>query len=642
MIYNEIPVAKTVININDQSQVNMTEKTSVSTLPFFLQGFTSVKGTEDYFLANKDNWKLMYGDDLNYAKYGQPLLQAYSIVQNGGVVLCKRAVADDATLANLCITANIEVKSVQETDAEGNLLYIDASTGEKTNVASNNAPSMIDEITTYYTATSYENIKNINDLIDKFEAVYAENTDTKKYTFPLICITDIGRGESIKRVRIAPNYNSSKITGYMKYDIETIENSSKIETLSFTGNPDIIESKSNRALDVVVNANSNQIKAHLYEDYYALFISALSKITGISENTLKISDVLFGKTIKQADLGINVDITTEGHCNLSYSFGLTLNNGTNGVLGAAPIKSEKYDEEMARVFTGDDKIAGCDIIYDLDNYQLDLIVDAGYGTKTKRAIENLVGFRKDVLYLRDLGYEMNTLEAIEEAVSSEEMLKSPYCATYYLSYKIYHPTTKKPIKVTQTYEMALLAIDHFKEGRAKPFAGEQYGMVLTRVIKGTESYLPRVTAKIDDRETLNSLRVNYCRYYDSNLVVDTQITSQEAFTQLTNINNVLAIQQVGKAVRKRCPKSRYSYIDNDNDLRTFESIINAELNKYSQNFKKLKLKYLQDESMIERQVFYAAIGFVCKKFEQQEYFDLYVMNEDNFDEQFGDQADTTV
>ena len=118
-------------------EVLMPKGTASSTddsLPLFLCAFSSDKGTEKITDYVYDDFVKEYGKTPNFFKYGQPLLEAHRILKAGGRVLGKRIVADDATLANLVITAEITAGSENKMSADGKPLYLDEHGKETTEV----------------------------------------------------------------------------------------------------------------------------------------------------------------------------------------------------------------------------------------------------------------------------------------------------------------------------------------------------------------------------------------------------------------------------------------------------------------------------------------------------------------------------
>lgn len=81
-----VPVSN--VNVNDAVQ--------------YLTAFASVKGPEGITLTSGQDFYTRYGtqDNIDFKKYGQPLLQASMNINNGAALLAKRAVLDDAALGN--------------------------------------------------------------------------------------------------------------------------------------------------------------------------------------------------------------------------------------------------------------------------------------------------------------------------------------------------------------------------------------------------------------------------------------------------------------------------------------------------------------------------------------------------------------
>ena len=109
------------------------------------------------------------------------------------------------------------------------------------------------------------------------------------------------------------------------------------------------------------------------------------------------------------------------------------------------------------------------------------------------------------------------------------------------------------------------------------------------------------------------------------LTLETLFTSQEKDTQFSYINNILAIQEVIKAIRSRCPKTRYTFIDGE-DLEKYREDVEAVLNKYTNNFLSLKMVYTKDESMLANKIFYASLEVQFRNFVQTEYFKIYALS----------------
>ena len=607
-------IPTTIFEVIDNSK-SVEVKAQTTPKPLFLTVISSDKGPEDLRIVDSaDMFYKLYGKDISFARHGQPLLQAANIVDNGGSLLVKRVVADDSALANIAVVAKLSKTQVQKTDAKGRPIYQTPS-GDETTVADGNTPVMIDCCKIKYECKSVSGVKTIQAAAATINSML-NDADDNGGTYPLFVIADNGRGSSHKKFRISPLYDDSKYLNYIRYSLEIIENDEIIETLTFSLNPIIVENGTNKSLQNVVSLSSNQVTAISFDDNYELFVNQIASIAGTTAEYCKASDLLFGKEVNLIDLN-NIQVDPTGF-NLSYIYGISLDNGSDGSFGIAPFGTLEWEKRVVEVFDG----SFSDDIYDVDKYKIDAIVDANYPSPVKRAIENLVAFREDLSYFRDLGLGLSTLDEILAA--NEEVFKNKYCFTYGVSYDIIDPYTKKQIPVTIGYSIARLLINHFNSGRVRPFAGQLYGVTIPEAIPGTVNYIPKVTPSENQKQILSDNRINYVSYYDNVLTIETLYTSQNEFTQLSFINNILAIQEVVKAVRTRCPKIRYSFIDGD-DLETYRRDVQNILDNYISNFKSLKMVYTADDAMLSNKVYYASIEVAFKDFVQTEYFKLFAI-----------------
>ena len=145
------------------------------------------------------------------------------------------------------------------------------------------------------------------------------------------------------------------------------------------------------------------------------------------------------------------------------------------------------------------------------------------------------------------------------------------------------------------------------------------------MIPGSLNYAPKRTPTEDQKEELDTLRVNYATFYEGSiLTVACEYTSQTQYTQLSFINNVLSVQEVIKAIRVVCPKIRYSFIDQGSEelKRYKEDINNLIIAKYADRFKSFSIEFQQDELSTLNKVIYAVIYVKFRDFVQTEYFTI--------------------
>ena len=628
---------------DDQSDITTPEISTVRTMPLFATVITSDKGEEDWTRLSGQDWFDMYAvnDTVDFNRHGQPLLQAAMSINAGAELLCKRVVADDATLANLAVIATPVTTESQKQNAEGEPLYTDASTGEETTTAEGNTPIMVSttKITyTYKSATACKTQEEVMAAIEQAVATDNEDAGEDQKSYLLWIMFDNGRGVSRKRVRITPNYNLSKnYENYFLYDFDVLEGNKVFTTLHFCLDPDIVSNNENISLQYVVNTDSTQVKVRQYSDNIRAFMDVVAAAAGTSYAVNPDSlDLLFGcdKKGKQIE-GIEID--TDTGVNLQLDSGAVLMNGNNGEFGDNPLANENYGAMVAKAFAG--YIAGArpgeftiltekdgcydPIIYNVDRHRIDAIFDANYPAIVKRAIEQLVSYREDCFYFRDMGTRCNTMDLILNA--DTDNMHSRFMGTYCTYYDVINPYSRKQITVTMMYSMVQLVVDQFNNGRNLPMAGIKYGFTITDAIEGTVGFTPTICPGLNQKEDLVDARINYATYIDNSLVIETLYTSQDRYSQLSFINNVLAVQEVIKEIRRRCPAIRYSFIDG-NDLEKYRAEVEEIIAPYTSNFASITLTYMQDSFYTRNKIFYATLAVRFREFVQTEYFKITALS----------------
>lgn len=601
------------VEYDDQSVVNTLPVTEVRNMPLFAALFTSDKGTERWTKVSGADFFKMYGKNISFSKHGQPLLQAAMSINAGAELLCKRLVAENATLANLGIIAEIGTTEVQATNEAGEPLYKDSEDNQTTEVT--DTPVMNEVTSVEYKMSSVPNAKDITEVTAALKATADQQAN--RYLLYVIC--DNGRGTSKKRIKITPNYRVSKNLEYTSYTLSVIEDTEVIESIAFSVNPNMIANGVNISLYSMINSNSTQLVCADDPSGMEAFISALAEKTGIDESSLYMADPLFGCTNR--GVGIKGLMVTNG-TDLQASAGIVLREGSNGTFGTHPFNStEEFNARAVEALNGtfDSEI------FNLDQYHITAMIDANYPSATKRAIEALATFREDFMYFRDQGLGVNNMDLV--VARSAQEAKNMFCTTYPQSYDIIDPYSKKQITVTIGYDLAQLLVTHWNNGSNLPTAGIKYNMVIKNAIPGTLSFSPTVCPDPigNQKEMMDDLHINYATYIDNRLVLETLYTSQDKHTQWSYINNVMGIQEVIKAIRIRCPIIRYSFIDGE-DLEKYRADVEEILDGFKSNFKVLQLKFVEDATYSQNKIFYAVLQVVYKDFVQSEYFKVTALS----------------
>lgn len=637
------PIPGTFFEWEDLSGITTPEINTVANMPLFCSVFTSDKGKEGWQRLSGQDWFDMYAVNnvVNFDKHGQPLLQTAMAINAGAEMLCKRVVADDAYLANIAVVANVLTSETQKVNEAGEPLYTDAVSGEETTVAEGNEPIMESKTVIKYSYLSAAGCATKAEVVEAIqESIETMTTDDGSTNYPLWIVTDNGRGTSKKRIRIIPNYQLSKnYEDYFLYDVQIIEGNNYFGNIHFCLNPDTIASGSNISFQYKIDTESNQVEAYQFDSEIKKFMDAITAASGLTTAEAVKMDLIFAKNKKGKALSENITVDTEGGVDLNIFTGQLLLNGENGAFGDNPVNAAGYGAQLAKAFAGYvlaneanpnrytilTKEDGCydPIIYNVDRYKIDAIFDANYPDVTKRAIEQLVTFREDCMYFRDMGTKCNTMDLIINADFYN--LHDKFCATYCTYYDVLDPYSKKQVTVTMMYHFIQLAVSQFNTGRNMPMAGIRYGFVITDIVEDSIGFIPTICPDLNEKEELLDARINYATYIDNQLVIESLYTSQEAYSQLSFSNNILAVQQVIKVIRKSCPANRYTFIDGD-DLSAYKAEVEGYIAPYESNFKKLELNYLEDPYYTENKIFYATLAVQFRDFVQTEYFKITALS----------------
>lgn len=634
-------------------------------IPLAMAAFTSDKGPENWRIISSFNDLTSNYGAISYARHGQPQLTVAEILKAGGVVLGKRIVADDATLANVTIYARV----VKASDVS----YV------------------------YYYAKSETNAKTFRDACKNHE--YMENADfingvsssgsssSSVVEFPLFTIAAIGRGPSNLSFTISPVYNTSKITPeYICYRVQVYENQKSMngENIVITLNPNVNINGVSYAMNPKINTSSNQIRVKQYENAVKTFVATLQKTAKTSTvaadaknmSILDIinSDIINGKdrtgtvvlggvvtktgikTTTDPDTSAVTDNWTSNLPNdikdsiVNFESGISLSNGTYGALTESPMNNADtiYTNLLLNVFGKkivDTTVQDIDInsdnlssfpqfdtvIYDLDRYKVDFICDCGYDFNVKNAIVDLVEYRGDMVFLADLGIGLTN---ISEIISSANRIKkSKFVSIYHNSFDIYNPYNSKQITVTMPLLLAPKMVTHIANGAGRPFAGMLNDITFPDIIEESINFTPRELPVVNpnsgaiynQKQALVDANVNYLNYYDGLATMDTMYVNVDAYTQMSYLNNIMGIQAIIKEIRTKCPRTRYTFMDGS-DLESYIEDATAIINEYNSFFKSISIRYMADEYYESNNIFYAVLNVQFRNFIQEEYFRIIAIS----------------
>lgn len=608
----------TIDNWIDQSGINA-PRTAAEPVPspLFLTAAAFDRGPEKINRVIGEDFYKTYGYFIDFDKYGQAAIQAANIINNGGELLVKRVVADDATLANIVVVANVTADRVQKTDSEGNPLYLDPITQQEvTTPGDGNEKVMVNIASVKYDLVTVVGKQTMAEVVAEARRSFVEDEETQTFSYPLFVITDNGRGASTKRFGIEPQYQIAKNQNFMIYKLKYLGSEDlDAESIYFSLVPGIMYVK--KSMDIGMACHDMlQCNARAVDDAIEAFYEKMSEISGLSVDELYKHDPLFGKSNKAMPVtGICVD---ESGYDLGVGMGFGLDGGSNGAFGDCPIDTMEYEKALLDFYNGTFN----EDIYNLDMYKPDACVDANYPYSVKKAIYELAKFRKDFYYFGDLGLD---IDSYTNAVNKlYEMPRDKFTSWYGQSYQILNPFTKKTIDVTITYSLARILIPHVNDRPHAPYCGVSYGWTIPEAIEDTINFTPKITPTINQKSELMDLRLNFASIINDVLTIETEFTSQDGLTQLSFINNVVAIQMIVKDVRDNCPAYRYSFITSD-DLQTYKKNVNRIISKYNNWFESLEFVYVQDDLMKANKIFEASLKIKHKDFVQSEILNIYTL-----------------
>lgn len=607
----------TIDNWIDQSGIQAQEAADITPRPLMLAAAAFDRGPEKLTRVYGADFYKLYGYYIDYEKYGQAAIQCANIINNGGELLLKRVVAEDATLANIVVVAKVTSSRVQKTDADGNPLYVDPVSGkETTSAGDNNEKVMINVASIKYELVTVTGKKRLDEVVEEATRSFVQDDETQTFTYPIMVIVDNGRGESTKRFNIIPQYQISKTQNFMLYKFKYLGSEDlDAESVYFSVVPGVMYLNKSMAIEMACT-EMLQCKAKSIEKSINAFYNKVAEITGFDIDELHKYDLLFGKDNKgNAVQGISYD---DNGIDLSAEIGFGLESGSNGAFGDTPILTDEYEKALKDVFDG----TFDEDIYNLDLYKIDACVDANYPYEVKKAIYELAKFRKDFFFFGDLGLEVETFSDAQNKMY--EMPRDKFTGWYGQSYQILNPFTKRNIDVTITYSIARMVIPHLVNRTHTPYCGILFNWTIPEAIEGTINFTPKITPAVNQKTLADDLRLNYASVLNNVLTLETEFTSQEELTQLSFINNVAAIQKIVKTVRDRCPSFRYSFISTT-DLQSYKKEVNRIIATFTGWFESLEFVYVQDDIMRANKIFEASLKVKHKDFVQSEILNIYTL-----------------
>lgn len=659
--------------IINQTSVSEIDTTTVNgTIALMMAAYPSAKGSEDWEVITSLSDFTTRKGGLNFTRYGQAQFTVANLLRSGAYVLGKRMVSNDATLAHATIRAR-----VVQVDNKSFLYFYSVAepltTGDNGSITGGGVKTFKDAYTKGYANFDAD----AEPTTEKVQTgsfglpsdIIAAEVDTKSYDIPLFTVTAMGRGISGITFRLVPEYYISKNGNYMRYTFEVSENVNVLESISCTFNPDAIIDDTIQSISNKVSTASGQVKVKIFEDGILKLTRVLAETATINSEKVPVSELInldyingkdrrenniAGIITKSNTLGTgeeNAKTLWEGFkpsditsaISLDVAEGIPLVNGYNGTLGDNPMGNpDEYKKLLIETFGGGnpypgDKNGNYDpVIYDVDRYKVDAVFDCGFPIEVKNTIIDLADARGDFIFFADLvtpddgefeGTRYVAMPANTTSITDKADLikKSMYTSIYCVYGDIIDPFTKKQMTITLPYLLANRLVSHISTGVGKPFAGISNNLYFPEFIVDTINYKPVVVPGCDQKQILADHNVNYINYYDEVPVLESMWVNDDKYTQLSFLHNVMAVQEIIKIIRTRCPRTRYTFLSS-NGLEEYLSDVNSLLAQYKTNFKSISMTYMADEAYESNNIFYAVLKVSFFNFVNEEYFKVIAID----------------
>jgi len=678
----------TVFNWHDNSgfEVN-TEPIDVVNRPLFMVVNGFEKGPEKLIEVDANNFNALFGS-MSYEKYGQGSIQAQRIIDAGGRLLVKRVCAADSSLANMVLVATIEegklsweIKPIETVDEKAPTSYAQVRKAALDFYDKDNNVYPLFIITDIGRGISnkavrispdYDSSRGIEKMIYRLSVLEGtsiiENANIsldpsftfndEYYGLDRNRMTQI-TGEVIPEIfeeyaeaitnLVYPEATPEQLPEYIKI----VKSYDLINAYTYKGgNIYVCDAQGQPTADVALELKKDETTKELIGDDLNVAYGNKFKYPG--------SNGKYGDAPAKYGNEHNVVDFMEGGqaANLISSKEPDLPAPTDPTYDevASKIAYRRYTLDIAAVYLGYDTDGSeIDQVWDTDSHKIFAIADANYHKVIKDCIVNFVEFRKDCLFLRDsgIGYYsvtdaqtvytkytlLNTLntdlskyefiaggKAVDPKIYSVYNLRSKFVADYGTTYEVVDPVSKKNIEVNMIYDMvSKLTTQYINDGPFAPLAGTYNGYQLDSAIPGTINFTPIITPALNQKEAIDDIRLNYAIFEEEDIcVVQSNYTSQDANSQLSYINNVLAIQEVARVVRTACPRNRFRLITGS-DMSQYATAVSRVLQSYNNYFETLEFTYTEDPLRSVQKVFYASINFSFNNWAQTEVFDLYAL-----------------
>lgn len=443
--------------------------------------------------------------------------------------------------------------------------------------------------------------------------------------YPLVIAVDNGPGVSNKAIKLKADLNTSKSVATMLYNLEVYEGTVMTDSAVCSLDPSMASGNKLYGLN---NDTCTQVVFGTIDGVYEKYVSHISELTGYNPADMVKNDIINMTNNKGTSLtGISLDLES---VDLAAEYGIELQSGDNGEFGDAPFGTDTWTEAALAVIDEND------VLWDPDTYLICAGFDANYPEPVKDKFAYFFSEREDSNFFRDYGIDVFSYSSIKEKHDEicakeyngeEEYFRNWFCGEYFTTYEIYDPETAKRIRVTMMYDFAAAMVDHFAKGAYRPAAGVANGMILPSAIPDTINFTPYNKPNVKQKALIDDMHINYAIFHQGQCVVQSTYTSHWDDSELIWVNNVLAVEEVIRAVRIACPKHRFTFVTG-NDFSKYAEAVNTVLKGFRPLFASLKFEWFTDPIKARDKIFTASISVQFNNWAQTEYFDIYCLGQD--------------
>ena len=476
----------------------------------------------------------------------------------------------------------------------------------------------------YYT---FDTVEGVTDSSNLGNLVTVDSTPNENgySALKLFEVAAKGRGTWGNNIRFVINSyaRGDRLSNYKNYTMSVYEISNatmtKKEEFTIAFNPDAVNADgdtlfaeyvitdpydSSDYIDISVNPTA-------FKDLFAAYVGVVPDTSLTYATFDPLCGMMFGTSLTEIDY-LHIDTASAGTVSVQGASGIALMSGDDGSFRSDnPNRQAALNNAYLKAYSGEiDRN-----VRSKKMYPTDIFFDAGFDTETKIAMAQLVEERQDCVGIFDLGTNFNTYAGLMENLADIEVYLSnrSECIEGYWG-KIQDPVSFKIVPVTATYPLCLMYPVHFQQngGKHVPLAGSSYA-IMSGFISGTAYPVYDDDLDSDILDTLTDSKVNFLKVNSVRQVVrGAQTTRQDADTNLSELSNVMVLNDIRHDAVQLCEQYEYNFAE-ASDLQRFNKAAGILADKYQDaQVSSISAEFSMNDWESERGILHLYIDFVHK------------------------------